>query len=97
MPPEQTVNPLMQFVPLIFIFFIFYFIVIKPQKGKQEAFKKMIADLKKNDEVVTTGGIHGTIINVKDKTVIVRIDDNVKIEVDKEAIASINKVNKSQD
>ena len=96
MPPEQTVNPLMQFVPLIFIFFIFYFIVIKPQKAKQEQFKKMISDLKKNDEVVTAGGIHGTVINVKEKTVIVRIDDNVKIEVDKEAVASVNKVSKSE-
>jgi len=91
MPPEQTINPIGQFLPLIIIFFIFYFIVIKPQKDKQKQHKETVNNLTKNDDVVTTGGLHGTVVNVKDTTVIVRLDDNVKVEVDKEAIGTVKK------
>ena len=93
MPPDLNANPLLQFVPFLLVFLVFYFIVIKPQKSKQEEFKKLLSDLKKNDQIVTSGGIHGTVINVKDTTAIVRIDDNVKIEIDKEAIGSVKKSN----
>ena len=51
----------------------------------------MVSSLKKNDEVVTSGGIHGTIVNVKDATVVLRIDDNVKIEIQKSAIGTLKK------
>jgi preprotein translocase subunit YajC len=51
----------------------------------------MINNLKKNDEIVTGGGIHGTIVNIKEKTVVVRIDDNVKIEIDRTAVARVEK------
>lgn len=93
MPPDQTSASFLMspMIPLFIIFFIFYFLVMKPQKDRQLQHKKMLADLKKNDTVVTTGGIHGTIVNVKDKTAVIRIDDNAKMEVDKEAIAVINK------
>lgn len=87
MPPPAAVNPLVNFFPLIFIFIIFYFLLIKPQKAKEKEHQKMLANLAKNDEVVTSGGIHGTIVNVKDKTVILRIDENVKIEIEKNCIA----------
>ena len=53
--------------------------------------KRLIAALKKNDEVVTSGGIHGTIVNVKDKTVTLRIDDNVRMEVQRGSISTIKK------
>ena len=91
MPADQTINPLVQFIPLAVIFAIFYFLILKPQKDKQNQHKELLANLKKNDEIVTAGGIHGTIVNVKDKTAIVRIDDNVKIEIDKEAIVTVSK------
>jgi preprotein translocase subunit YajC len=51
----------------------------------------MLGNLNKNDDVVTASGIHGTIVNVKDKTVILRIDDNVKIEIEKNSIAYVKK------
>lgn len=51
----------------------------------------MISDLKKNDEVVTVGGIHGVIVNIKEKTVILRVDDNTKIEVEKTCISQLKK------
>ena len=51
----------------------------------------MLSDLKKNDEVVTSGGIHGTIVNLKESTIIVRIDDSVKVEVDRGAVLRVKK------
>lgn len=90
MTPETPNNPLIQFViPYILIFFIFYFIVLKPQKDKQKERQKLLSNVKKNDEVVTTGGVHGTVVNVKESTVVIRIDDNAKMEVDKESVAII--------
>jgi len=78
-------------IPPLVIFFIFYLIVIKPEKKRQGDRKTMLENLKKNDEVVTLGGIHGTVVNVKTTTVVVRVDDNVKLEIDKEAVVSITK------
>lgn len=65
--------------------------MIKPQKQKRVEHQKMIQSLKKNDEVITIGGIHGTVINIKDDTIILRIADNVKIEIQKNAIAGLKK------
>ena len=67
------------FVPFIFIFIIMYFVMFRPQKKRQEQQQKLIASLKTGDRVVTNGGIHGLISNVKDTTVIVKVADNVKI------------------
>ncbi|MDP3731991.1 MAG: preprotein translocase subunit YajC [Candidatus Omnitrophota bacterium] len=91
MPQTAQVNPLINFLPLILIFVIFYFLLIRPQKSKEKEHSKMLGNLNKNDEVVASSGIHGTIVNVKDKTVILRIDDNVKMEIEKSAIAYVKK------
>lgn len=89
--PQQTVNPIIQLVPLFLIFIVFYFLLIRPQRSKEKEHGKMLAGLNKNDEVVTTSGIHGTIVNVKEKTVILRIDDNVKIEIEKNYVSHVKK------
>ena len=86
MPTDQS--GMSMFIPMILIFVIFYMLVFRPQKKEQRDKQKMRDNLKKNDHAVTAGGIHGTIVLVKEKTVILRVDDNVKIEFDKEAIAS---------
>ncbi|MEW5758129.1 MAG: preprotein translocase subunit YajC [Candidatus Omnitrophota bacterium] len=83
---------IMNLLPIILIFAIFYFMIIRPQQKKEAEHKKNVTNLKKNDEVVTIGGLHGTIVNIKENTYIVRIDDNVKVEVDKLAIARVKKV-----
>lgn len=80
-------SPIFNLLPVILIFIIFYFLLIRPQKKAQDEHKKMVAGMKKNDEVVTSGGIHGTIANVKDDTVTLKVDDNVKVEVSKNSIA----------
>jgi preprotein translocase subunit YajC len=87
----QAVNPIVNLIPFIFIFIIFYFLLIRPQKTKEQEQRKMLEKLDKNDEVVTSGGIHGTIVNVKEKSVVLRIDDNVKMEVEKNCIAYVKK------
>jgi preprotein translocase subunit YajC len=79
------------FVPLIFFLIIFYFILIRPQSQRQKQQQKLINALKTGDRVVTNSGIHGLIANVKDSTVIVKVADNVKIEMEKSAIASVMK------
>ena len=68
---------------------IFYFLVIRPQRQQQKKIKEMVANLKKNDEVVTVSGIHGTVAIIKDKTVVVRVDEGCRIEFDREAIALV--------
>ena len=79
------------FVPLIFIFIIMYFVMIRPQKKRQEQQQKLIGTLKTGDRVVTNAGIHGLISNVKETTVLVKVADNVKIEMDKSAITNVVK------
>ena len=81
----------MQLLPFAFIFIIFYFLLIRPQQKRQKEHQNLLSNLKTGDKVVTTSGIHGLIANVKDTTFLVKIADNVKIEVDKNAIASVSK------
>ena len=87
----QRPSTLVSFMPIVLIFVVFYFLIIKPQKKKQLEHQKMIESLKKNDEVITIGGIHGTVLNVKDKSIVLRIAENVKIEIQKNAIAGLKK------
>jgi preprotein translocase subunit YajC len=91
MPQPATVNPIVNLFPLVLIFIIFYFLIIRPQKSKEKEHQKMLNELRKNDDVVTTSGIHGTIVNLKDKTLILRIDENVKIEIEKNCVAYLKK------
>lgn len=87
----QVPNPIVSLLPLILIFFIFYFMIIKPQKVREREHQEMLKNLKKNDQVVTSGGIHGTIVDIKDTTVVLKVDDNTKILVEKSAIAYLKK------
>jgi len=84
-------SPLMNLMPIVLIFIVFYFLLIRPQKKTQDEHKKMIAGLKKNDEVITAGGIHGTIMNVKENTITLKIDDEVKVEVQKTSVSSMKR------
>ena len=74
------------------VFLIFYFMIIRPQNKKQKAMQKMLAAVKKGDKVVTIGGVHGTVSSVKDRTVVIKVDDSSKIEFSKSAIASVEAV-----
>ena len=91
MQGQEAPSPLVSLMPIILIFGIFYFLLIRPQQKKQKELQKMLGELKKNDEVITTGGVHGTIVNVKENTFMVRVDDNVKLEISKSAVAGLKK------
>lgn len=89
MPASQTVNPLINLFPLVLLFIVFYFLLIRPQKQRDKQHQKMLSNLNKNDEVVTSSGIHGVVVGVKDKTILLRVDENVKIEVEKNCIVFV--------
>ena len=80
-------------LPLLFVilatFGIFYFILIRPQQRKQKELKKMIEAIKKGDRVMTSGGIFGTVVGMKDNIVVLRVDENTKIEIIKSAVSTV--------
>ncbi len=71
------------------VFAIFYFLIIRPQNKKQKEAKMMLAALKKADRVVTIGGIRGVVHSVKEDVVVIKVDDNTKIEFSKSAVAAV--------
>ena len=83
--------PFLSLIPLLLMFLVFYFILIRPQRKKQTEQEAMIQNLGKNDEVVTAGGLHGTVVGLKEKTILLRIAENVRVEVDRSAIARVEK------
>ncbi len=74
-----------------FIIVIMYFVLIRPQKKRQQEQQRLVSRLKTGDRVVTNAGIHGLIANVKETTVIVKVADNVKIEMEKSAVTNVLK------
>ena len=87
--PSPAANPLASFVPIIFIFIIMYFVLFRPQIKRQKEQARLVSSIKTGDRVITASGIHGMVSNVKDRTVIVKIADNVKIEMEKSAITTV--------
>jgi preprotein translocase subunit YajC len=84
--PTEGQNPLMSFLPLLLIIVVFYFFMIRPQMKRQKELRKYRESLAKGDKVITTGGIHGKVDGLKDNFVIVEVDNNVKLKIDKSAI-----------
>jgi preprotein translocase subunit YajC len=79
-------NPLVTFLPLILVFVVFYFFMIRPQMKKQKELTNYRNSLKKGDKVITTGGIFGRVIEVKDYYVTVDVGGDVKLKIDKNAL-----------
>lgn len=82
-------NPVVQLLPFILMFVVLWFLILRPQMKKQKAQQKMIDELKKGDKIVTSGGIHGVIANLKDDVISVKIADNVRIELSRAAVARV--------
>ena len=89
--PAPPGSGLFSILPFIFIFVIMYYVVLRPQMRRQKEQARLVAALKTGDRVVTASGIHGLISNVKDTTVIVKVADNVKIEMEKTAVTNVVK------
>ncbi|MGE5437745.1 MAG: preprotein translocase subunit YajC [Syntrophothermus sp.] len=73
------------------MFLIFYFMIIRPQQKRAKEREAMLSNLSKGDKVVTSGGLHGTVVGIEDKTVLIQVSDNVKLKFDRSAIAVIQK------
>jgi len=84
---SQGSGGLIGFLPIIIMFVILYFLLIRPQQKQQKQIEEMRKELKKNDKVITSGGIIGVIYSIKGETVVLKISDEVKIDVRKSAIA----------
>lgn len=83
-------SSLLGLAPLLFIFAIFYFLLILPQQRKQKKWQAMLSELKTGDRVVTSGGLRGTIMSLKDDALVLRVPpDNLKIEVSRGAVVSV--------
>ena len=83
----QPASPFEFLIPLAAIFLIFYFLLIAPARRRQKKHAEMLGSLRNGDKVITSGGIHGTVVGVSDAVVQLRIADQVKIDVAKHAIA----------
>lgn len=79
----------MQFVPILLVFAIFYFLLIAPMRKRQKALQGLIESLKKGDRVVTNGGLYGTVAAVEEQVVILKLAENLKVRVAKSAISGL--------
>jgi len=84
-----TPGGLMSFLPLIIIFVIFYFLLIRPQMKRAKEHKKLVAELGNGDEVVTNGGLLGRITNVGESFITIELADNVQVKVQRHAISNV--------
>ncbi len=82
-------NPLVSLVPIVAIFLIFYFLLIRPQQKQQKEHQKMLEGLKKGDRILTTGGLYGTIVGMKGADLEVRFAENVKLLIARSAVAKL--------
>jgi len=76
-------------IMFVAIIAIFYFLIIRPQKKRDKETKAMLDAMKKGDKIITIGGIHGTVVAVKDQSVVVKVDDNTRIEFTKSAVSTV--------
>jgi len=88
-PGQEGAPGYVQMLPLLAIFFVFYFLLIRPQARKQKEHDAMLSQLKKGDRVVTSGGIFGKIFAVKEDVIVLVVAENVKLEVLKSAISRV--------
>jgi preprotein translocase subunit YajC len=88
--PSAQTNPLMSFLPLVFIVAIFYFLVFMPMQKQKKQQAQMLSSLQTGTDVLTTGGIVGTIVSISDTALILRVKpDNIKLQVMRSAVASL--------
>ena len=77
-----------QFLPLVLLFVIFYFLIIRPQQKQQKAHKAMLADLKKGDKIVTNGGLHAEVVKTEEDFIKIKLNDTAIVKLDRAFVAS---------
>jgi len=91
-PQSGSIAPLL--LPLVLIMVIFYFLMIMPAQRRQKKVTEMLKNLKNGDKVITSGGIHGTIVGLEDDAIQLRVAEQVKIKVSRSAVAGLQAENK---
>jgi preprotein translocase subunit YajC len=88
--PAGAANGISMLLPILLLIPLFYLLLIRPQQKKQKQWQQMLSGIKTGDRVTTAGGIRGTIMSIKDDSIVIRVPpDNLKLEVSKSAIASV--------
>ena len=87
--PATQGDPLMSFLPLVILFVVFYFLLIRPQQKKAKEHKTMVQNLSKGDEIVTQGGILGKVTDVSENILTCKIAENVEVKVQSHAVATV--------
>jgi preprotein translocase subunit YajC len=87
--PAGQGNPIMSFLPLVILFVIFYFLLIRPQQKKAKEHKNMVEALQKGDEIVTQGGLVGKVTDVTDSFITCKIAENVEVKLQRHAISTV--------
>ena len=86
-------SPFIQFIPMILVFAIFYFLLLAPMRRRQKALSQTIANLKKGDKVITTGGLYGEVTRIEGEDLYLKLNDDVRVRVAKSAIAGLEGTN----
>ncbi|WP_421919928.1 preprotein translocase subunit YajC [Marinifilum sp.] len=84
--PAEGQNPYGSFIMLALIIVVFYFFMIRPQMKKQKELRKFREELKKGDKIVTTGGIYGKVLEIQERTIIMEVEGQNRLKVDKAAV-----------
>ena len=87
--PGGMESILSSIVPFLLIIVIFYFLILRPQQKRQKERAKLLESIKRGDKIITAGGIHGTIEAIEDKTILVKISENVKVKMERSSITTI--------
>ncbi|MFZ1322878.1 MAG: preprotein translocase subunit YajC [Ignavibacteria bacterium] len=87
--PGGIESILSSIVPFLLIIFIFYFLILRPQQKRQKERAKLLESIKKGDKIITAGGMHGLVEGLDDKTLLVKITDNVKVKMERSAVTTI--------
>ncbi len=89
----ESTSSIVTFIPLILMFVIFYFLLIRPQQKKAKEHRELLADIKRGDTVITAGGIHGKITGLTDTVVTLEIADKVRVKVSRNQISGLSNIN----
>ncbi len=88
-PAERGPGVLVQMLPFVLIFAVVYLLLIRPQQRKAREHATMVANIKKNDEVITTGGLHGRVVGLEDRVLTVEIAQNVRVRIERAQVAAV--------
>ncbi len=87
--PGGMESILSSIVPFLLIIVIFYFLILRPQQKRQKERLALLESLKKGDKIITAGGVYGTVEGIEDKTILVKVADNVKLKMERSSVTTI--------